>query len=95
MNKMISGDINIIISCDKLPHGVEGIIKGLSTQSAVDYKLDVLEITPYIQKNNKEDIIFVPKPRITTTVIGRTVVNIDFKNQNIQRPTIEITNNKP
>ena len=82
INKMISGNINIMISCDKLPHGVKEIIEGLCTQSAIDYKLDVLEITPYIKDENKEKIIFIPKPRITTTVIGRTVVNINLKNQN-------------
>ncbi len=90
INKFNSGNLNMIIACDKLPHGLKEIVEGICTQSAVDYKLDVLEITPYIINENKEEIFFVPKPRITTTVIGRTVVNIDFLNTNNKLPVINI-----
>ena len=90
IERIISGNINMIIACDKLPHGVKEIIEGVCTQSAIDYKLDVIEITPYIKNSDKKEIILFPKPRITTTVIGRTVINIDFQNKDVQLPTVNI-----
>ena len=42
------GQINLVIACDKVPSGLPEIVRGVSTQSAVAFELDLVEVAPFV-----------------------------------------------
>lgn len=71
------GDLNLVIACDYSPLGTRELLRGVATQSAVGFKLDLIHLTPYIDCSRKQqEILFIPERQITTEIIARTAVTI-------------------
>lgn len=92
IDRLQGGKLNMIIACDKVPHALTDMLDGICKQSALDYSLDVVEISLYRNERSKSTL-FVPKPRIATTVIGRTVVNVNISGElhNVPSVTVQTT----
>ena len=73
-----TGEINMFVACDKAPAGLQEMLKGISSQASLDFSFDLVEIEPYIL-NDVSGIFFVPRTRLTTEVVGRTVVTVTYK----------------
>lgn len=90
MSKLKSGNIYLIIACDKVPIGLKELLKGISKQSSIEFKLDLLEITPYIaKKNEKQEIYFSPNKKLSTEIVARTSITVFYKKQE-EIPSLEI-----
>lgn len=90
LNRIQSGNINLIIACDKAPSGLDELIKGISSLNSLEFNLDVIEITPFINKQNMNgEIIFIPNTKINTEIIAKTAISITFDKNNFQ-PIVNI-----
>jgi len=72
-----TGEINMFVACDKAPPGLQEMLRGISSQAALDFSLDLVEIEPHV-RDGASGILFVPRTRLTTEVVGRTVVTVTF-----------------
>jgi hypothetical protein len=74
--RLRTGEINIFVACDKAPYGLQEMLRGISSQAALhDFSLDLVEIEPHVRAG-ESGIIFVPRPRLTTEVVGRILVTV-------------------
>lgn len=90
ISRFFSGNLNLVIACDKAPIGLDELVRGVANQSALEFDLSVVEVTPYTKNGSKpSDIIFIPKTRVATEVISRTVVTVSFR-QNDQKPSVDV-----
>jgi hypothetical protein len=90
ISRFFSGNLNLVIACDKAPIGLDELVRGVANQSALEFDLSVVEVTPYTKIGSKpSDIIFIPKTKVATEVISRTVVTVSFR-QNDQKPSIDV-----
>ena len=90
ISRFFSGNLNLVIACDKAPIGLDELVRGVANQSALEFDLSVVEVTPYTKNGSKpSDIIFIPKTRVATEVISRTVVTVGYR-QNDQKPSVDV-----
>jgi hypothetical protein len=91
LSKLESGNINLIIACDKAPLGINELIKGISKQSTLEFDLKLLEITPYIRNNVKKEseILFVPKTKLATEIVARTAITVIYRQED-KTPSVDI-----
>ncbi len=88
--KIQAGKLNMIIACDKAPVGLRDIISSVVKQEVLDFKLEVIEVTPYVDAQNKnEDIIFGSRLSVETEVIARSAVTVTFRRDETQ-PSVEV-----
>jgi hypothetical protein len=78
--RMRTGEINLVIACDRIPAGVYDVVRGISTQAAVGFELDLVEITPcHLSEIKNGPIFFLPRIRWGTEIVARTVVSIKYE----------------
>ncbi len=88
--KFQSGALNIVIACDRAPIGLNEVLSGISSQSALEFDLDLVEILPYKNKcNNDDDIIFIPKSRMATEIVARTAVTVTYQ-EGSTKPSVDV-----
>ena len=85
-----TGNIHVIIACDKAPPGLYELAKSVSAQSYLSFSLDVLEVTPF-QPNNgaPAEIMFVPYTRLSTEIVARTAITV-MHQEGSPKPTVNI-----
>jgi hypothetical protein len=92
LSRVQTGQINMFVACDKAPAGLQEMLRGISSQSALhDFSLDLVEIEPHVRKGDG-DIFFVPRTRLTTEVVGRTVVTVTYEQGNA-KPSVKVETN--
>lgn len=90
MNRFLSGELNLVIACDKAPTGLDELIKGVTTQSALGFKIDLVEITPYICQHTEDSgIIFASRTHLTTEIVARTAVTVTYRQGDMQ-PSVNV-----
>lgn len=96
-DRIVRGEIRLIIACDSVPPGFRELVAGVVTQSAIGFSLDVVEIVPYVAEGNAEkSVIFVPSTRISTEIIARTAVTITYRQGDTKPSTlIEVSTPDP
>jgi hypothetical protein len=94
-DRILTGQINIVIACDGVPSGLRQLIAGIAAQNAIGFELDVVEITPYVcPSNSKQVIAFIPTVRVSTEIVARTAVSITYRQADSQ-PSTSITVTTP
>jgi hypothetical protein len=78
-DRIAAGEINLVIACDQVPSGLPEIIRGIATQQSTSFSLDLVEITPYCDSGNAEEISFVPSNRLSTEIVARTTVTVTYQ----------------
>jgi len=82
------GEVNLVIACDRIPAGVIDVVRGISTQAAVGFELDLVEITPCHRSDEPAGpVMFLPRVRLSTEIVGRTVVTVKFE-EGTPRPEV-------
>lgn len=85
-----TGRLNMIIACDKAPVGLRDSISNVVKQNTIEFKLDVIEVIPYIDpKDEEEEIIFGCRITVETEVISRTAVTVTFRREDNQ-PSVDV-----
>ncbi len=78
--RMRTGQINLVIACDRIPTGLFDVARGVSTQSAVGFELDLVEIRPFsLNDSTDSSVLFLPHNRWSTETVARTVVTVEFE----------------
>jgi hypothetical protein len=87
-----SGDLHIVIACDRAPAGLQGLVRGVSRQSTLGFTMDVVEIAPFTQIGalGGGDILFIPHRKLTTEIVSRTAVTVTYQ-QGTPQPSIDIS----
>lgn len=95
--RIVRGEIRLIIACDSVPPGFRELVAGVVTQSAIGFSLDVVEVVPYVVEGRAEKpVVFVPLTRISTEIIARTAVTITYRQGDMQPSTrIEVSSSDP
>jgi hypothetical protein len=89
--RISTGQINLVIACDKVPIGLPEIVRGVSTQSAVAFELDLVEVVPFVDvSSDNDDILFVPSTRLATEIVARTAVTVSYRQED-QPPSTSVT----
>ena len=71
------GEINLVIACDYSPLGTRELLRGVASQSAVGFQLQLIELTPYVDvSSTDEQILFIADPQVRTEIIARTAVTV-------------------
>lgn len=80
VSRMQSGELNLVIACDKAPTGLQELLDGVATQSALGFDLDLVEITPHVNPEQPESgVLFVPHTRLATEIVSRTAVTVTYR----------------
>ena len=89
--RLSSGEIDLIVACDKAPVGLSGLLRGASKQSALPFSLKLIEVTPYINnKEQKEPSLFLSKVLLKTEIVSRTVVNVYYSEVEPGKPSVNV-----
>ena len=79
-DRMQTGELNLVIACDKIPAGLTDVVSGITSQSALAFDLDVIEVAPHIRDGNESsEILFVPSTRLSTEIVSRTAVTVTYR----------------
>ena len=90
LSRFESGDLHLIIACDKAPTGLDELVKGVAAQSALGFELSLVEVSPYISSDrDTNDVIFIPHTRLMTEVVARTAVTVSYQPSE-EKPAINI-----
>jgi hypothetical protein len=77
--KARDGDVHIVIACDKAPQGLYEMARSVSAQSHLGFSLDVVEVVPFVAKEEPADaIMFVPSVRLSTEIVARTAISVTY-----------------
>lgn len=90
LDNIKTGNIHIIVACDKLPVGLNELARSVSVQSALSFSLNILEITPFVSNiETPDEIMFVPHTRLSTEIVARTAITVTSP-QGFSKPTVNI-----
>ncbi len=90
LDRVKSGEINLVIACDSAPSGLREVIAGIASQSTLGFDFDLVEITPYVVGPERSgEIIFVPARRLATEIVARTSVTVSYR-EGDQRPSTDV-----
>lgn len=70
------GDLTLVIACDVAPPGVREWIEAVASQSALAFKLLLIEITPWVCGSRPGDVLYVPRTTVETEIVSRTAVTV-------------------
>ncbi|GAB6064872.1 hypothetical protein JCM30394_36100 [Deferrisoma palaeochoriense] len=88
--KVASGRIHLVIACDKAPEGLDEAIRGVARQSALEFDLQLVEVTPHVRPDaTTDDVVFVPQVRLKTEIVARTAVTVIYQ-EGQPRPSVEV-----
>ena len=83
--RISDGDVNLLVACDFSPLGSRELLRGVATQSAVGFQLDLVQLTPYVAtEGGTDEILFIPERELTTEIIARTAVTIRYEEGDLQ-----------
>jgi hypothetical protein len=93
LSRLTSGQINIVIACDKVPRGTSELVSGVSSQAALGFECDVVEIVPYVREETSDaEVLLVPSIRVSTEIIARTAVDITYREGDATpQATVQVT----
>ena len=90
LERMQSGQLNIVIACDKIPAGLPDVVSGIASQQTLEFDLDLVEVVPFVQEiNETADIIFVPSTRLSTEIVSRTAVTVTYR-EGTEQPSTDV-----
>lgn len=90
LRRMQTGEVNLIIACDKIPSGLPDVVSGIATQSAFGFGLDLIEVVPWVREvSETAEILFVPSTRLTTEIVSRTAVTVTYR-EGDSKPSINV-----
>jgi hypothetical protein len=91
LSNIQTGNIHVVIACDKAPRGLNEVVRGIATQSALSFTVLVVEATPYVtQEADPAEILFVPRTRLESEIVARTAITINYTKDELQ-PLINVT----
>ncbi len=86
-----SGNLHIVIACDRAPAGLQELVRGVSRQSALGFTMSIVEITPFVRVGDLGgDILFVPHKKLTTEIVSRTAITVTYQ-QGTPQPSVDIS----
>jgi len=89
-SRLRTGELNLVIACDRAPTGLDELIRGVASQSAVGFDLDLVEVIPYVRHGQSGgDVVFVPRTRLATEIVARTAVTVTYR-QGEAEPSVDI-----
>ncbi len=93
LERMQTGEINLVIACDKMPPGLSEVVSGVASQSALGFELEVVEVVPYVTTVSSEaEILFVPSTRVATEIVARTAVTVTYRKGDAEPKTeVQVT----
>jgi hypothetical protein len=89
IDRIRSARLNMVIACDRCPPGLRDVVSSVIKQEVLDFKFEVVEVTPYVNQQNGDDIIFSSSRVLETEVIARTSVTVTYQ-QGLPRPGLEV-----
>ncbi len=90
LSRMQSGELNLVIACDKIPPGLPEVISGIATQRALGFELDLVEVVPFVCESSPDaEILFVPSTRLSTEIVARTAVTVTYRAGD-RKPSTEV-----
>jgi hypothetical protein len=90
LHNIQTGRLHLIIACEKAPSGLKELIRGVVKQSALDFELGVMQITPYLNPDSGHDeIIFISATILETETIARTVVTVSHQEGQVE-PSVDV-----
>jgi hypothetical protein len=85
-----SGELNLVIACDKIPAGLPDVVAGIASQRALGFDLDLVEVVPFVRESTETaEILFVPSTRLATEIVSRTAVTVTYR-QGDQQPSTTV-----
>jgi hypothetical protein len=80
LDRIARGHVNIVIACDKVPPGTAETVASLSSQAALGFECDVVEIVPFVREETVDaELLLVPSIRLSTEIVARTAVDIVYR----------------
>ncbi|MCY2989223.1 MAG: hypothetical protein NTY19_15320 [Planctomycetota bacterium] len=90
LERLQSGELNLVIACDKIPAGLPDVVSGIASQRALGFDLDLVEVVPFVRESTETaEILFVPSTRLATEIVSRTAVTVTYR-QGDQRPSTTV-----
>ena len=90
-DRLWSGEVILIVACDRAPVGLVSLLSGVSRQSAVPFEIRLAEITPYVSEDTAEKPwLFVSKTKLRTEIVSRTVVTVQYSGTALERPSVHV-----
>jgi hypothetical protein len=92
-DRIAQGHVNIVIACDKVPPGTAETVASVSSQAAIGFECDVVEIMPFVQEERDDaEILLVPSLRLSTEIVARTAVDIVYRQGDAKpQATVQVT----
>ena len=88
LSRMKSGEINLVIACDRVPAGLPDVVAGILAQHTLGFDLDLVEVVPFVERiADDADILFVPTSRLSTEIVSRTAIAITYRTGDTQPTT--------
>ena len=88
LERMRSGEIHLVIACDRVPAGLADVVAGIASQRTLAFDLDLVEITPFVREVAEEaEILLVPSTRLRTEIVSRTAVTVTYRAGDVQPST--------
>jgi hypothetical protein len=88
--RLQSGELNLVIACDRIPPGLPDVVAGIASQRALGFDLDLVEVVPFVcETTDTAEILFVPSTRLATEIVSRTAVTVTYR-QGDQRPSTTV-----
>jgi len=76
LRRFSQGDLVLVIACDKVPEEIAVWIRAIGNQSALNFELRVVEVTPYVCDDAPGEVIYSAVPVVETVIIARTAITI-------------------
>lgn len=74
------GDIDLVIACDQSPPGLDDLGEAVHRQSALAFRLQVVEVTPFVASRDGA-ILFEKRVRARTEIVARTHVSVSWEGE--------------
>ena len=71
-----NAEIQIVIASDIAPEALSDWVRAAGRQTAVGFDLHVVEIRPFVSVDSESGITWLPRSRVRTEIVHRTVVSV-------------------
>jgi hypothetical protein len=79
-DRIVAGEISLVIACDHIPPGVEDMVRSVSSQAGLAFDLDLVEVRPFVtEETESAEILFASTNRLTTEIVSRTSVTVTYR----------------
>ena len=93
LRRFSSGEIKLVIACDKAPIGLRETVEGVAVLNALAFEFSVIEVRPYSIEGDPA-VLFLARPRLETDIVARTLVTVTYQ-EGVARPGVSVTVDSP